>query len=189
MATTTMLADTIRASEVVGGATRGGISFVRAIQPGACARCAILAGRTYGSREAFERHPGCLCTHLPVSPDMSDLAAKAEGYAVSPEEYFEELSEAEQDRIFTRAGAEAIRNGADPAQVVNARRGMSRAQSGRQVRDARGVYGTVEGTSRRGIYGRRSGGAPRLMPESIVEIADGDVHRMQSLLRQYGYIV
>src|SRR5699024_10115829 len=114
-ATTTLLADTIRGAEVVSGATRGGISFVRAIQPGACSRCAILAGRTYGSREVFLRHPGCLCTHLPVSPDMSDLAAQAEGYAVSAEEYFEELSRAEQDRIFTKAGAEAIRNGADPA--------------------------------------------------------------------------
>ncbi|WP_434080883.1 hypothetical protein [Sanguibacter sp. Z1732] len=119
---------------------------------------------------------------------MSDLAAKAEGYAVSPEEYFEELSEAEQERIFTKAGAEAIRNGADPTQVVNARRGMSRAQSGRLTRDARGTYTTAEGATRRGMYGRRSGGAPRLMPESIVEIADGNVDRMQDLLRQYGYI-
>ncbi|MGC0251516.1 hypothetical protein [Pseudactinotalea sp. Z1748] len=181
MATTTLLADTIRAGEVVGGATRGGISFVRAIQPGACARCAILAGRTYSSRQAFERHPGCLCTHLPVSPDMSDLAAKAEGYAVSPEEYFEELSKAEQERIFTKAGAEAIRAGADPTQVVNARRGMSKAQPGH-------LRTTTEGATRSGIYGRRSGGTPRLMPESIVEIADGNVDRMQDLLRQYGYI-
>lgn len=181
MATTTLLADTVRGAEVVGGATRGGTVFVRAIQPGACARCAILAGRTYKSSEAFLRHPGCMCTHLPVSPDLSDLAAKSEGYAVSPEEYFEELSTAEQDRIFTKAGAEAIRAGADPVQVVNARRGMSRAQPGR-------LRTTTEGTTRRGIYRWRGGTGPRLMPESIVEMAGGNVDRMQDLLRQNGYI-
>jgi len=191
MATTTLLADTIRAGETIGMATvaqpSGTVSYVRVVQPGACSRCAILAGATYKSQDAFERHPGCLCTHMPVhGMDYSEIADR--GYMVSPEDYFESLSEAEQNRIFTNAGAEAIRNGADPRQVVNARRGMLRAQSGRIKRDARGLYTTVEGTTRRGLYGRRAS-AVRLMPESIVEMAGGNTYRMQELLRQYGYII
>ena len=194
MATTTLLADTARAGESVGMATRGTVSYVRVVQPGACARCAILAGATYKSKDAFERHPGCLCEHMPVhGMDYSEIVDR--GYMVSPENYFESLSEAEQNRIFTNAGAEAIRNGADPRQVVNARRGMHVAQ-GRQV--------TTEGTTRRGLAYRVMGGPSRedvrrgryfarndarLMPESIVEMAGGNTHRMQQLLRQYGYII
>lgn len=40
-----------------------------------------------------------------------------------PGDYFESLDRAEQDKIFTKAGAQAIRDRADINQVVNARRG------------------------------------------------------------------
>lgn len=181
MSTATMLADTYRAAEVVGMATRTRISYVRVIQSGACSRCAILAGQTYRSGEAFLRHPGCLCEHMPIGDTSDRQALEDNGWAVSPEDYFDSLPEAEQDRIFTNAGAEAIRNGADPVQVVNARRGMSRAQPGR-------LRTTTEGTTRSGMYRQRGGAGPRLMPESIVDMADGNVDRMQELLRQNGYI-
>lgn len=137
----------------------------------------------------------CDCRHVPVLEDYgNDLVTNAD-------EYFKSLSRAEQDRIFTKAGAEAIRNGADLNQVVNARRGMSRAQSGRQARDAYGFYSTTSGTSRRGLYGssqttfnrrtgarRRAVNRPRLMPESIQEIAR-DHDDYLRLLRLYRFII
>lgn len=85
-------------------------------------------------------------------------------------------------------------------QVVNARRGMSVAQvHGRNLRV------TSEGTTRRGLYGRRlrrAGGGfarapgqryaradtPRLTPAEIFNVADGRGEQLR-LLRRYGYLV
>lgn len=216
MATTTLLADTSRAAEVVAAATRGATSYVRVIQPGACSRCAILAGRSYASSTAFLRHPGCLCEHMPVN-GMEDQEIAERGYIVSPEGYFDSLPSAaeldaaypdltvamrrelglySQEDIFTRAGAEVIRNGADPIQVVNARRGMMRAQSGRLAPTEHGAFITFEGTTARGWANRamRSHvpagrqGIARLMPESIVRIARGDQAKMRELLIKFGYL-
>jgi hypothetical protein len=86
------------------------------------------------------------------------------------------LSKEEQDRVFTKAGAEAIRAGADPVKVVNARRGANgigySGHSGLNVKtDPRGhyvkttigirpdgtpvqVYTTTEGTTARGQFGK-----------------------------------
>jgi hypothetical protein len=92
----------------------------------------------------------------------------------TPTDYFESLSPAEQERVFTKSGAEAIRLGADPIKVVNARRGANRKSMspgtvispsriqrsliGRKP-DGSPIYGyvTVEGKSRRGAYGRVQG--------------------------------
>jgi hypothetical protein len=61
----------------------------------------------------------CDCIHVPASEDMAgDLRT-------DPKLYFDSLSEGEQSRIFTQAGARAIRDGADISQVVNARRGAA----------------------------------------------------------------
>lgn len=177
MATATLMSDTGRGAERVGMARFRGVSYVRAVVPPSCSRCAILAGSTYRSEVAFQRHPHCDCRHVPIrGMDYSD--AVDEGLVMDPHSYFESLSESEQNRIFTNAGAEAIRNGADPLQVVNARRGMHTAQ-GRLV--------TSEGTTRRGIYGRTSSRA-RLMPETIQRIAGGSQERYRQLLAEYGYL-
>jgi hypothetical protein len=94
------------------------------------------------------------------------------GFPATPQDYFDSLGAAEQDRVFTKAGAEAIRAGADPIAVVNGRRGAnrkrmdgtrtygpSRIQRSVIGRDADGNpilgYVTTEGTTRRGSYGRR----------------------------------
>lgn len=101
------------------------------------------------------------------------------------------MDEAEQDRVFGKAGAQAIRDGADIARVVNARRGMTTAAdpSGRRrlVRDERGLFTTTEATTRRGRLPGQVAGA-RLMPESIYEIAKGDRDEAIRLLRAHGYI-
>ena len=113
------------------------------------------------------------------------------------------MTQAEREKAYGKAGAEAIELGADPAQVVNARRGMAPAQMyGREV------LITTEGTTRRGVgyqamrdHGQagvgkdtRAKGGPyfraksaRLMPETIMQIADGPQDAMR-LLRLYGYI-
>jgi hypothetical protein len=166
----TALADIGRSSDLVGASAKQYTRYVRVVNPGACSRCAILAGKSDYS-VAFKRHPACRCTSAPVKDDqvISRLPS-------SPEEYFESLSEGEQNRVFTRAGAEAIRLGSNPISVVSARRGAtgistSKAitaaelkRSGRRLErsvigtraDGRPILGfvTTEGATVRGSYGR-----------------------------------
>lgn len=198
----TIMADTARAAEEVALAQREWVTgYVRMIEPGACSRCIILAGKFYLYNKGFERHDRCKCKHIPASEDTAD------SLLTNPERYFNSLSTTEQDRAFTNAGAEAIRLGADPSKVVNARRGMRTAQQnpagwipkGRMVPTdvfGRPTYITTEGVTRTGVFGRintqrRADGLPvlrvRLMPESILAIGQNraDVIR---LLRLYGYI-
>ena len=217
--TKTLVADMARSSGGVAAAGRGYVRYVRVVNPGACSRCAILAGSDRFSKP-FQRHPACRCTSVPVreGQDVPD------GLHASPGEHFWSLSEAEQNRIYGRAGAEAIRLGADPIQVVGARRGASglfysRAYPAplKSVRRMQRVpigarpdgtpimgYTTLEGTSKRGVYGRiqrgldeqfaRVGNARvsttrrrRLMPESIIE-ATSDPDMRRTLLRDAGYL-
>lgn len=172
------------ADGVAGNANRRGRGYVRVLTPPSCGRCAILAGRIYTMEKPFPRHPRCDCVHLPVG----DRAA-GNAYTTNTRSYFDKLGTAQQDRIFTKAGAQAIRDGADIAQVVNARRGMY---------SAGGLAMTREGMSRRGLAGRslRAGAAGRAvasaqlmrpMPEAIYQFAS-DRAEILSLLRRYGYI-
>jgi len=197
----TIMADTARAAETAAMAQREWVTgYVRMIEPGACSRCVILAGKFYLYNDGFDRHPECRCVHIPADENTADSVL------TSPERYFDNLTAAEQDRVFTNAGAEAIRLGADPSKVVNARRGMETAQRNPRGWIPKGqlvptdVYGrptyiTTEGVTRTGVFGRinaqrRADGKPalrvRLMPESIVELGRdrADVIR---LLRLYGY--
>lgn len=164
----TQVADAGRAATGTAIAARGG-GYTRQLTPPSCSRCVILAGRWYRWNEGFQRHPRCDCVHVPTSKGFSrDLKVSARGY-------FDSLSQAEQDRVFTKAGAEAIRDGADPAQVVNARRGMQTA-GGRAT--------TTESTTRRGVASRG-----RLMPEQIYADARGDRDEAVRLLRLHGYLI
>lgn len=176
----TLVADASRAAELVSMAQRPWVDgYVRAAEPGACSRCILLAGRFYLFNTGFLRHPSCRCFHLPAPQDAKKRRTLTDAH--SPERYFESLTDAEQDRIFTKAGADAIREGADIGQVVNARRGMRNAQMGQQD-----VKITTEGTTRRGLASKTR---IRLMPESIFEIADGDRDEALRLLKLYGYIL
>ncbi|CCW14612.1 Hint domain-containing protein [Rhodococcus aetherivorans] len=137
----------------------------------------------------------CDCRHIPTREDRAD------DVTTDPKAYFDSLTAEQQNTLFTRAGAEAIRDGADINQVVNAERGMATTQ----------VYGrelatTTEGVTRRGIaydamrragYAQRDtdvrtgryfqAKAPRLMPEAIYEIAEDRADALR-LLRLYGYL-
>ena len=93
--------------------------YVRVVAPPACSRCIILAGKWFRWNEGFQRHPNCDCIHLPVT---SEQWAVSEGWFADPYAYFNSVSERDQDRLFGRWGAQAIRDGADIYQVENQRR-------------------------------------------------------------------
>lgn len=107
----------------------------------------------------------CDCRHIPTAEDH------AGSLVTSPRRYFDSLSAAEQDQAFTRAGAQAIRDGADISQVVNARRGMTSAGT------------TTASTTRRGVAERG-----RLMPEAIYRQAGNNRDEAIRLLKQHGYL-
>ena len=169
------VADAGRAADATLATGKGYTRYVRVVSPGACSRCAILAGSDRYYRH-FERHPACKCTSLPVK----DGAEIPKGLYGSPTDYFESLSRAEQDRAFTAGGAEAIRKGADPISVVNARRGAYTRPS---------VPATSRSLGRSGSgFGYRRSIQPRLMPEQIIERAGTDHALAVELLRRNGYL-
>lgn len=190
----TSVADTARSAEQVGmAANRSCVAYVRVVQLPACSRCIVLAGRMYTYSEGFLRHPACDCLHLPLREHEWPGVP-------TPQQLFDRMATADQRRVFTDAGARAIRSGADVGQVVNARRGMSTAHV-----FGRDLQVTSEGTTKRGLYGsrmRRAGGefvrqsgerysrvtAPRLMPEQIFQIADSRDEQLR-LLRRNGYLL
>lgn len=208
------IADAGRQSDRVSMIGKQITRYIRVISPGACSRCAILAG-TASAAKAFERHNNCHCTACPL-PSWDSPIPK--GFYRSADDYFDALSPQEQNRVFTNAGAEAIRHGADPTAIVNARRGavdsgglkerrsgltapLGYDSSGKPIK----VFTTSEGTTVRGAYGRaemrrqaeltkgpgdryRRTVNPRLMPETLVQMADGDAEKLRRLLGQYGYL-
>lgn len=153
------------------------LGYVRMVQAGACGRCIVLAGRFYRWNAGFLRHPACHCTHVPAAEDRpGDIRT-------DPKAWFESLSKAEQDKAFTNAGAQAIRDGADIGQVVNARRGAFGLATGAGRLQTRRVFGQDLFTTTEG-----AGRAPRLMPESIYKIAGNDRDEAIRLLRRHGYL-
>lgn len=187
----TEVADAGRAAEqVTMGAREWPAGYVRMLEPGACSRCILLAGKFYKHNQGFDRHPRCKCVHVPKADDSPD------DVRTDPGKYFDSLSKADQDRVFGQAGAEAIRQGADMGQVVNARLGMTTATVGGQQ-----VKTTTQGTTRRAYMAQvrseiaaargetRARKQPRLMPESIMRIAGDDKAVARRLLISNGYIV
>lgn len=190
----TAVADAARQAASVDLITRPGVGYTRMLNPPSCARCVVLAGRWYRWNAGFQRHPLCDCVHVPTTSG-SQAAAKAEGLLTDPYAYFDDLSADEQARIFTKAGAQAIRDGADVYQVVNARRGMAganRVRNGRRLNlspsDPRRRW-TREGTTPRSNYYRTGGRkAFRLTPEGIYSQAANRQEAID-LLTEYGYIL
>lgn len=172
----TEIADAGRGAAGVQIAARPRVGYVRMLNPPSCSRCVVLAGRFYRWNQGFLRHPRCDCKHVPTM--VTDQAeAFAHGLIDDPYMAFERMSEAEQNRVFTNAGAQAIRDGADMYQVVNARRGMK----------YRGAF-TSEGTSKHGWAGqilRR--GQKRMTPETIYRLNPNREQAVEAL-RAQGYI-
>lgn len=186
MIAATQVADAYRNAATIASTTRRVDHYVRAITPPSCSRCIILAGDDMWWKTDFKRHPKCNCIAVPVVGDPR------EDLITDPKAYFDSLSEAEQDRIFTKAGARAIRDGADMARVVNARRkaaGLSGAAQGqRRSLARRNVFGAdLFTTAQLTVYGSRGQKLVRLMPESIYEMAKDHADAIR-LLKAHGYI-
>lgn len=164
----TVLSDTGRAAESLEIAVRPGVGYVRMLNPPSCQRCVVQAGKFFRWNAGFERHPRCDCRHVPTNHASSD------DMRVDPDKYFRSITTEEQDAAFGKGGAQAIRDGANLGQVVNARKGMSTAQ----------VYGQ---RLRVTTSGRRRNFGPKLMPESIYKIAENRDDALR-LLRTHGYI-
>lgn len=165
----TQVADAGRVADGVAIAARPRTGYVRMLRGKSCGRCAILAGRFYRWSAGFDRHPQCDCTHIPAREDTSD------DFRTDPKKAFDE------GRItgLSKKDAEAIRDGADISQVVNARQGMYTA-GGRKL--------TRTGTSRRGLAGSRLQGAERMRPEQIYRETNSREEAVR-MLRLHGYII
>ncbi|WP_433699092.1 hypothetical protein [Nocardiopsis sp. CA-288880] len=182
----TQVHDAGRVADLIGIAARPGVAYTRVVDLPACARCIVLAGQTYAYSEGFERHPRCDCAVLPIR--------SGESPPLSPRELFASMSPAEQLRRFGAGAVEAIREGADIGQVVNARRGLTTAA---------GRLFTTEGTTRRGYAGGRMAATAgtaraageryaraalaRPMPEQILAEAESREDAIAALIA-YGYL-
>jgi hypothetical protein len=179
----TGLTDTGRSSVQSGMQARPSCRYyVRMLNGKSCARCAILAGRKYRSSVAFKRHRRCDCRNIPGPEAVDD-------WTVDQKVYFRSLTADEQDNRFGKAGAEAIRLGADMAQVVNAESGVYVARAYDQD-----VLATTTGTTARGLAGQRLAGAglPRLMPDEIflqAERLGWDREEILRQLRRFAYVL
>lgn len=186
--TQTQIADASRGAEGVSIASREVTTgWVRMLNPPSCSRCAILAGKWFRWNEGFARHPGCDCRHIPSAENGSgDLTT-------DPYEYFQSLDADEKARIFTKAGAQAIDDGSDIFQVVNARSGMSTTAGGSKVTNygitRRGNWGSQQLTrDRRGQERYGWSIRQRMMPEEIYKRANNREQAIE-MLTDYGYIL
>jgi hypothetical protein len=187
----TILADTARSAESLGRYTRN-VGYVRMVNGGACGRCVVQAGKWFRTNQGFLRHPRCRCVHIPASEDAG------RDWQTNPDAYFHSLTPEQQIKLLgSKANAQAVVDGADIGQIVNAYRktaGMQYAQAPSIKVNARGQKFTTEGTSRRGLAGQQQAGLrrnglsqQRLMPETIAMRARGAEDRMR-LLMLYGWI-
>ncbi|MEV7582237.1 hypothetical protein [Streptomyces erythrochromogenes] len=192
MMASTQIVDASRAATSIGMAAHPRcISYVRVVRLPACARCIILAGRQYSYSTGFKRHPRCDCGMEP----MTDAEWKA---SKSPEDLFREMSPEEQHRRLGAAGVKALESGADLGQIINSRRGIATATTGRGP-----MAVTTEGTTKRGLGGqvlnagfeKRPGQRyerakeARLMPETIFRLAGDNREHQIAMLKKHGYIV
>lgn len=162
---------------------------VRVVNPGACSRCIALAGIETYATTAFRRHPKCRCKNVPTNREIGTTVG------TDPKDYFDSMSESEQDRVFTKDGAQAIRDGADFHQVVNARRGMYTTAEGKFTREGMTRRGYAYNVMSRNPNWREQVGnsstrfkvtARRLMPEQIYKIAKDRADAIR-LLKAFGY--
>lgn len=128
--------DTARLAVASGMAARRHASgYYRFLRAPSCGRCAVLAGRFYKWNRGFPRHPRCDCGHRPVR-DADDSSAYDARKAI----------DAGEVTGLSKAVVEAVKLGANPAQVVNAQVGMY---------DAGQFSLTATGTTLRGVAGAR----------------------------------
>jgi hypothetical protein len=196
----TILADTARFSAMMTAKSHSfNAQYVRMLTPPSCGRCVVLAGSPSG-RKPFERHPHCDC----IAAWSDDEKALATHYA-NAEDYLNSLSDEELAKTLgSQANARAWKDGADVNQLVNAYRHKGDVRSA-QMYGMKVKY-TMEGTTKRGWaysrmkqagyvrehvrYGSKYWRAdhPRLMPETIYQLAGNDHDQAMRLLGNYGWL-
>lgn len=202
-ASSTLLSDTSRQSEALAIGVRPVTGYVRMLVAPSCSRCVVLAGKWFRKNQGFQRHPRCDCRHVPSSEGVAGDMTMDSGA------YFDSLTTGQQDKTFTKAGAEAIRNGADVNQVVNARRGMKLSQGGLVTTEGTTLRGRAFGALRGGgtaeelagtarritrtgpemrVVTRTRATTARLMPEQI-QLQAKDRDDYLRLLRANGYVL
>lgn len=209
----TLLSDTGRTAEKVAGHSRRVTTWVRMLEPPSCGRCIVLAGKETRAQQAFLRHPRCDCRNIPVTESIAgDLLVDPREYLDSlDEEGLRKALGSKANAQAWRDGADrnqiinAYRRSGDvrPAQIYGrnikyttegtTRRGWAHYQmrqmagSSERVEQAgTAVRITRDGREVRSITRRRQQ-APRLMPESIYQIAT-DREDAIRLLRLYGWV-
>lgn len=201
--TTLQVADAARTATSIGACVRpewGG--YVRYLNPPSCSRCAVLAGKWFKWNEGFRRHPRCDCQHFPA---RNASYAESEGFIGNPDDAWRNG----HIKDLTKKQRMALEDGADLSQIINARRGMSTTTT---IKGTRFDF-TLEGTTKRGVYGRSDVAAgagytatdvgqrgyvknyierrtqrSRITPETIYRIASDRADAVR-LLRSYGYIL
>lgn len=173
-------------------------NYVRMLNPPSCARCAILAGRIYRDLDHFDRHPLCDCVMIPV---QNWEAAHDMGLVSSAEDLFNKGQLGTHRTLpdgskrfepgLSKDDMQAVRDGADMVEVVNARRGTSAPGiTNALTTDLFGhrVKATTYGTTKRSAWRKANPSRlVRLRPESIYQHAK-DREDAIRLLRLYGYI-
>lgn len=153
------------------GATAQGAATARTVNafydpPPMCQRCAVIVGRTYKWGTQFARHPRCdgQCVI------MSDRDSLDFGL-IGPEDVTD----------LTQWQRDAIEDGADFNQTINA---QTRPTGGRTPRSPLSADGMTTSATR-----SRRRGSTRPTPKAIYAEAGDSRERAIELLRQYGYIL
>jgi hypothetical protein len=168
------------AAQVASSADQEIIGYVRYLDDTACDRCIVLAGRLYRHNEGFERHPQDGCTTQPVT--RSEWDQHGDDVEASPAQTLAGMTDEQLAQAgLSQADVSALRDGADPAQVINAHRGVYTAGDRTLTR---------EGTTSSGLAGQRMGGlSGRPTTAQIYRDAGDDRETAVGLLRQYGYLI
>lgn len=162
----TQVADAARVAAGIGIATRKGVGWTRMVNTPCCPRCALLAGKFFHWNTGFQRHPRCLCTHIPTSEDaFGDVRTDPKA-----------LFDSGKVTGVTKAEQAALDAGGDMGRIFNARRGRYIDQAGHRL--------TFDSTTRRG-----TGIKVRPTPEEIYRQAQGDQPAALRSLKKFGYIL
>jgi hypothetical protein len=109
---------------------------------------------------------------------MEPVTQSKSGFTLDARDMYDRMSSAERRRVFGEAGQKAIDDGANIYSIVNARKAMGTVEMfGKQVQI------TYTGTG-----SKKKKRPPRLMPEEIYRLADGDRTHAIRLLYKNGYL-
>ncbi len=163
----TQIVDASRAIESVATVVRPAIhGYVRHLSLPSCDRCAVLAGKFFRWNAGFSRHLHCDCFHVATTEQVADDLTTDPVAAIKAGQVHG-LSVADTKAI--------VDDGADPSQVINAKRGMSTAQ----------VFGQRAKVTTAGV----GKGQIRLRPETIYQLAGDDRIEAVRLLHHFGYLL